>query len=246
MLLGACASAAIVRLDARQNYSLFAAFGQPRPGSWLQEALTFMAPDVRAAVERRLQRGEKYEIKTPVPEIAAFEVRVAAGRRREIELAIVRLIDKPGAEAEAVAFASTARVYYEWETDPAAPLTEARSATTYLERNPDTVIEPYLRLYQLHRYRSAFEAAIFMIGHPYPEVLGAENIARWRKGHEEIRASAAAGYLEAWNAMRNTTDVVIRALADNLDNKPYLYLNVGAHPRTKISRPDSGWPARTP
>ena len=217
--------------DASQNYSLFAAFGQPRPGSWLQETLASLTPDVRAAVERRLQRREGYEIKTPVPEVAAFEAKMAAGRRREIELGIVRLIDKPGVEAEAVAFASTAKVYYEWETEPAAPLAEARSATTYLERNPDTVIEPYLRLYQLHRYRSAFETAVFMIGHPYPEVLGAENIARWRKGHEEIRASAVAGYLEAWNALKSTTDVVVRALADNLDGKPYLYLNVGAHPR---------------
>lgn len=217
---------------ALQGYSLFAALGQPRSGSWLQEALKTLAPDVREAVEQRLARRAAHEVKTPIPEPAAFEAKVAAGRRREIELGIVTLISRPGVDAEAVAFAASAKVYYEWETDPSAPLDEARSATAYLKAHPATLIEPYLRLYQLHRYRSAFEAAVFMIAHPYPEVLGEANIARWRKSHEAMRTEAAAGYAAAWDALRSTTDVVVRALADDLDGKQYVYLNVGAHPRT--------------
>src|SRR5215510_929104 len=82
LLIGATS----VRSREAQNYSLFAAFGQPRPGSWLQDALASLSPDVRAAVERRLQRREAYEFKTTIPEVAAFEAKVAAGRRREIEL----------------------------------------------------------------------------------------------------------------------------------------------------------------
>ena len=215
-----------------QNYSLFAALGQPRPGSWFQGALKSLSPQVREAIERRLRRREVYEVKTPIPEAGAFELKVAAGRRQEIERGIVTLIDRPGVEAEAIAFAASAKVYYEWETDPSAPLDEAASATAYLKAHPATVIEPYLRLFQLHRYRSGFEAAVFMIAQPYAEVLGAENIARWRQRHEAMRADAAAGYISAWDALRNSTDVVVRALADDLDGKAYLYLNVGAHPRT--------------
>jgi hypothetical protein len=217
--------------SARQNYSLFAAFGQPRPGSWLQTALTPIAPEAREAVERRLKRREGYELKTMVPEVAAFELKMAAVRRQEIERAIVRLIEAPSAEAEAVAFAASAKVYFEWETDPSAPLDEAASATEYLKAHPASVIEPYLRLYQLHRFRSAFEAAVFMGAHPYPEALGAATIARWRKQYRLMRDDAAAGYVAAWEAVRASSDIVIRTLADNLDTKAYLYLNVGAHPR---------------
>jgi hypothetical protein len=47
-----------------------------------------------------------------------------------------------------------------------------------------------------------------------------------------MRTEAAAGYAAAWDALRSTTDVVVRALADDLDGKQYVYLNVGAHPRT--------------
>lgn len=222
-----------------QNYSLFAALGQPRPGSWFQEALKALSPEVREAVEGRLRRREAYEVKTPIPEMAAFELKVAAGRRQEIERGIVTLIDRPGVEAEALAFASSAKVYYEWETEPAAPLAEAASAAEYLKAQPATVIEPYLRLFQLHRYRSGFEAAVFMVAHPYPEVLGAENIARWKKRHDGMRADAAAAYVAAWEALRNSTDIVVRALADDLDGKPYLYLNVGAHPRTSKATPQN-------
>jgi hypothetical protein len=232
-----------------QNYSLFAALGQPRPGSWFQEALKALSPEVREAIERRLQRREAYEVKTPVPEAVAFELKVAAGRRQEIERGIVTLIDRPGVEAEALAFASSAKVYYEWETDPSAPLDEAASAATYLQAHPTTVIEPYLRLFLLHRYRSGFEAAVFMVAHPYPEVLGAENIARWKKRHDGMRADAAAAYVAAWDALRNSTDIVVRAIADDLDGKPYLYLNVGAHPRREAISEEgrkslpSSWPS---
>ena len=218
-----------------QNYSLFAALGQARPGSWFQESLKALTPEVREAIERRLRRRDAYEVRTPIPEPAAFELKVAAGRRQEIERGIVTLIDRPGVEDEALAFASTAKVYYEWETEPAAPLAEAASAAAYLNAHPATVIEPYLRLFELHRYRSGFEAAVFMVAHPYPEVLGAENIARWKKRHDGMRIEAAAGYVAAWNALRDSTDVVVRALADDLDGKPYLYLNVGAHPRRSTS-----------
>ena len=221
-----------------QNYSLFAAFGQPRPGSWFQESLKALSPQVREAIERRLRRREGYEVRTPIPE-AAFELKVAALRRQEIERGIVTLIDRPGVEAEALAFAASAKVYYEWETDPSAPLGEAASAADYLKAHPSTVIEPYLRLFQLHRDRSGFEAAVFMVAHPYPEVLGAENIATWRKRHEAMRADAAAGYVAAWDALRNATDIVVRALADDLDGKPYLFLNVGAHPRTSKAAPQN-------
>ena len=217
--------------DTLQNYSLFAALGQARPGSWFQESLKALTPEVREAIERRLRRRDAYEVRTPIPEAAAFELKVAAGRRQEIERGIVTLIDRPGVEAEAVAFASSAKVYYEWETEPAAPLAEAASAAAYLNAHPATMIEPYLRLFELHRYRSGFEAAVFMVAHPYPEVLGAENIARWKKRHDAMRSDAAAAYGAAWEVLRASTDIVVRALADDLDGKPYLYLNVGAHPR---------------
>ena len=225
--------------DALQNYSLFAALGHPRPGSWFQDALKALSPEVRAAIQRRLGRREAYEVKTPIPEAAAFELKVAAGRRQEIERGIVTLIERPGVEVEAIAFASSAKVYYEWETDPSAPLDEAASGEAYLKAHPTTIIEPYVRLFLLHRYRSGFEAAVFMVAHPYPEVLGAENIARWKKRHDGMRSDAAARYLAAWDALRNSTDVVVRALADDLDGKPYLYLNVGAHPRTSKATPQN-------
>ena len=64
-------------------------------------------------------------------------------------------------------------------------------------------------------------------------MLGAENIARWKERHDGMRSEAAAGYVAAWDALQTSTDIVVRALADDLDGKPYLYLNVGAHPRSR-------------
>ena len=125
---------------ALQNYALFAAFGQARPGSWFQESLKTLTPDVREAIEQRLRRRDAYEVKTPIPDPAAIELKVAAGRRQEIERGIVTLIDRPGVEAEALAFASTAKVYYAWETDPSAPLgassTSAKPTSAWWDAAP--------------------------------------------------------------------------------------------------------------
>src|SRR5262245_28583378 len=80
---------------------------------------------------------------------------------RVVEKGIVSLINGKGAEKAAAEYARGATLYYEWEGIADSPLGEAKYAEEYLERNPPTMIKPYLILFLAHRYRCAYECLEF-------------------------------------------------------------------------------------
>jgi hypothetical protein len=44
--------------------------------------------------------------------------------------------------------------------------------------------------------------------------------------------TAAARYISVWQRLQTTSDVVIKAIAEDLDARAYLYADIKAHPRT--------------
>ena len=81
----------------------------------------------------------------------------AANKKYSIELGIYSLIDKPGIADSAYSYAQKAKLFFEWEGFSDGPLTEADFTETYIENHPNSIINPYLLLFLLHRYRAAFE-----------------------------------------------------------------------------------------
>src|SRR5262249_21148928 len=130
-----------------------------------------------------------------------------------MERAIVGILGRSSVGDDAYAYAKDARLYYEWEGESQPPLDEAQYAADYLAAHPKTVLAPYLRLFLLQRYRSAFEAAIF------------------EKQDAAVQRSIAALYKTMWVQAQRERDPVVKAIADDIDAGPYLYVDVGRHPR---------------
>jgi hypothetical protein len=183
----------------------------------LDASLALLNTDVRTAVEQRLGFARRYSPTLTIsPRLAGDEISIAAARRG-IERAIVGLAGTVNVRAEAVLFAQTAVLFYEWEGESDGPLSEARFAEDYLRENPQTHIASFLDLFLLHRYRAAFEAA---------EV----------EGNAEANGLAAGRYASVWQRVRQIQDVVIQAVANDIDGAEYLYLKTAHHPRTPNRR----------
>lgn len=163
-----------------------------------------------------------------------------AAARSSLETGMVALLEvsdqsadaRTALEREAGTYARMAKLYYEWEGFPEPPLDEANFAEGYLRDHPRTVLRPYLELFLLCRYRSAFEAALYEIDHVPADMIPAG------KRLEDVRARYAADqhlaadrYREVWDRLAATNDGVVRAVADELDGVAYLYVFVIAHPR---------------
>jgi len=136
-------------------------------------------------------------------------------------------------QREAAAYARKATLAYEWEGYPDGPLAEAKSTEEYLRLHPATVLRPYLELFLLHRYRAAFEAAVYEIplaGTETPRASPAR-AAEIAAGYAADQRLAAAKYREVWPRLAGATDPVVRAIADEIDGVAFVYLNVSAHPR---------------
>lgn len=127
--------------------------------------------------------------------------------RQALERAIVAVIDVPGIEREAAAYARNAVDYYEYEGLPDGPLAEAAYAEQYLAKHPGTRLAPFLHFYLASRYRIAFETQLATRN------KGAARSARLYRRH--IRGVGTGGLLIRW------------AAAD-LDGVPYVYMQLPA------------------
>jgi len=187
-----------------------------RPASEVEDldaSLAVLNADVLPAVEQRLDFARRYKPTLTVsPKLAGDEISIAT-TRRGIERAIAGLAGSADVRAEAVLFAQTAVLFYEWEGESDGPLSEARFAEEYLRENPQTRIGSFLDLFLLHRYRAAFEAA---------EV----------EGNAEAKELAAERYARVWQRVQQIHDIVVQAVANDIDGAEYLYLKTPHHPRT--------------
>jgi hypothetical protein len=98
---------------------------------------------------------------TPLSNPKAFPESVVFVARKRTEQAIVALVDAPGIEEMAAAYAGRAILAYEWEGMSDGPLREAGFAEDFLRQHPETRLRPYLLLFLAHRYRCAFETLTF-------------------------------------------------------------------------------------
>jgi len=130
---------------------------------------------------------------------------------RVVEKGIVSLINGKGIEKAAAEYARSAKLYYEWEGFADSPLDEARYAEEYLERNPATMIKPYLILFLAHRYRCAYECLEF------------------EKNFDEQKA-VSEKYLRYLREAKEYPDRLVGLIAEDLEAESYLYLKTKNHP----------------
>lgn len=170
-------------------------------------------PAVRAEIVARLTGRLAYKPILTVPAGLAYEMQSVARKQQRFEGMLATLSGRPGLSEEALAAAREVKLAYEWEGFSDGPIYEAGQAEEYLAKHPNTAIAPALNLFILHRYRCAFEAATFN-----------------KEG--ELRAKSAARYRAAWDRIGRIPDVVVQALARDVDESPYLYIETKLHPRT--------------
>ena len=136
----------------------------------------------------------------------------ADAKRRVIERSIVALVDAAGVERTAVEFVSEAPIAGEWNGQHQGPAAEAAFAEDVLKKDPSSPLAPWLYVFIAERQRIVFEAL--------------EN-ARDLEGMK----AAARKYRTFASRARSVEDPIYRALIDDIEGLPYLYINGGQHPR---------------
>jgi hypothetical protein len=220
----------------------------------LPAALDRLAPSLRQEIERRLARRDAYLVTIPTISNAAEKEEVTEARRR-MEAGMVALIADAGLplegrraiESEARAYARKAALYYEWEGYPEGPLAEANFGEVYLSSHPASVLRPAIELFFLYTYRAGFEAAVTQASTNPTQDRSTQDVERAKAGYAADRELAVRGYDAAWRWLARTTDPVVRAIANEIDRAPYLYLRVavrvrepGRPPLTPTSTPKAG------
>ena len=208
--------------DGLQGPPLFLAFRSPDFKERLSESLAYLSPSVRAEVERSLAARAAYEPVLPRGDgpklpMLGLEGAIIVNRRRDLEAAIVTLLDRPDLQREAVDFARAAKLFYEWEGQPEGPMTEADFAENDMRAHPGTALAPFLKLLELNHYRCAFEAAIFTKS-------------------DRQKNLAADGYRRAWRRVPDASDPVVKAVAEDIDVQAYVYMKTSEHPRVSAGR----------
>jgi hypothetical protein len=211
----------------RGGESLFSSFARRELPT--VDGIQALAPEVRQEVERRLARTMPPSA-LPNPKDVGFPADLLAQARRDHEAAIIRLLG-PSVAREAREFASQIRLFYEWEGYAEPPLDEAASAVDYLQAHPRTALRPYLQLFMLYRYRSAFEAATWEATQMPFRGYATRN-ADWVREQRDLQRRAAEAYTAVLNDVRLNPDVVVRAIAQDLDTREFLY--VSQPPRIRV------------
>jgi len=146
-----------------------------------------------------------------LPQPATFLEKAASTHQRALERALACLFANPRIAAVVREYVRNARLLYEWEGMPSSPIEEANYAETYIAEHPRSPFVPYLYLFAAERWRCAFEYFV-------------------RGRDSEGIASSSAKYRELIARAREA-DPLIRLIANDLDEQPYLTSDVGRHPR---------------
>jgi hypothetical protein len=165
---------------------------------------------VRERLSRYLARRTTFTSRYTHGATSFDQARVDA-KRREIERALVALIEAPGIEDRARDFVQSARIAGEWEGSWKGPLEEAAAAEDFLKRNPSSALAPYLYVFIAQRQRAAFEA--------YAQAQNVEGM----KG-------ASKKYRTFLQRARSASDPIFGWIADDMDRQPHVYLKTSLHP----------------
>jgi hypothetical protein len=129
----------------------------PYFGSSFANAYT---PDVKAEIDKYLQRYNSYQSKRPKRDDSGLEDMVHTALVG-YEARLVALSDNPRAPALAAAYVDRLRPCYEWEGMHDCPEREARFARQYRAANPRGPFSDYLPLLEAHRWLCAAEGYDF-------------------------------------------------------------------------------------
>ena len=146
-------------------------------------------------------------------EASSFEQARVDAKKRDVERAIVALVEAPDIESRALEFVTTARIATDWEGKGDAPLAEANAAEEFLKKDPSSPLAPYLYVFIAHRQRAAFEA--------YD-----------RAKDVEAMKAASKKYRTFLQRARSAPDPIFALTADDLDRQPHVYLRSDNHPAT--------------
>ena len=192
--------------------SLFMAFlwgGEITPS-----ATEHLEPVVREAVAARLAERRAYKPILTVPAGLRGPEESIAWKAQKFEGMLASLSGRADAANEAAALAGELKLAYEWEGSSDGSISEATRAEKYLGAHPKTPLAPALNLFILHRYRCGFEAAV------------------WNK-EASVQAISTKGYRAAWTRISQSHDPVVLALAQDIDESPYVYIDIRLHPRRR-------------
>jgi hypothetical protein len=181
------------------------------PGALAAPDLPASPPELRTRLERYLARRAAFASRLQNG-ASSFESARAEAKKRIVERAIVALVDAPGIEQAAAAYAQGARVLNDWQKQPEAPLSEASAAEDFLKKDPSVAFAPYLYVFIAERQRAAFELM---------------NVALQKA---EMTA-AAKKYRTFMQRARSAGDPIFRLLADDMDREMFLYVKGEFHPR---------------
>lgn len=167
-----------------------------------------LPPEVAARITRFNERNKAFRshLGTPGGSLAGPEL-WQLQKSRQVERAIVALLEAQDLEQLASDYAKKAVIYYEWEGRAENPLQEASFAENFLRRQPQTPLKPYLFLFLAQRYRCA-----------------AEILSREKKTAPENEVWQK--YRHYLTLARQEPDPLIGLIAADLDRQPYLYLKV--------------------
>jgi hypothetical protein len=182
------------------------------PGALTAADLAALPEPVRERLRRFLDRRAAFKSQY-IHEAGSFDQVRADAKRRDIERAIVALLDADGIEKLAVDFVDASRISGGWEGKALGPLGEAAAAEDFLKRNPSSVLAPYLYLFIAHRQRAAFEVN-----------ARAQNV--------EGMKAASKKYRTFLQRARSATDPIFALTADDLDRQSFIYLKTDTHPGT--------------
>ena len=198
--------------DVNLKGKLYRAVFLNGPGALTVSDLATLPDDVRARLSRFLERRAAFKSQY-MHEADSFEQARVDAKKRDIERAIVALVESSGIEGAAADFVQAARIEHEWEGKSDGPLAEAAAAEDFLKRNPSSPLAPYLYVFIAHRQRAAFETSDHA------------------KHVEEMKA-ASKKYRTFLQRAISAPDPIFALIADDLDRQSYVYVKSEKHPRT--------------
>jgi hypothetical protein len=195
-----------IDLDGKLYRSVFVT----GPGTLAAADLDPLPPATRERLRRFLARRSEFKSRY-THEAASFDQARGDAKKREVERAIVALLEAPGIEDRARDFVQSTRFVFEWEGSWKGPLDEAAAAEEFLKQNPSSALAPYLYLFIAQRQRAAFEA--------YAQ---AQNVDGMK--------TASRKYRTFLQRARSASDPIFGWIADDMDRQPHVYLKTDQHP----------------
>jgi hypothetical protein len=181
------------------------------PGSLAPADLAAVPSDVRPRLERYLTRRAAFASRLQNG-ASNFETLRTEAKKRVVERAVVALLESPGIETAAAAYAQAATILDAWDQRPDGPQSEATAAEEFLKKDPATPLAPYLYVFIAERQRAAFELMTV-------------------DSQKADMTAAAKKYRTFMQRARAVEDPIFRLLADDMERLPFLYASNGFHPR---------------